>query len=91
MPELPFPIEELSWEKFKVVQSHMGLSEYDAEIIMTNVLGPRPAAVTPEPWLKSLNFSELTNACTIYACTLCYILIFIYIRIYFFFRWHLGD
>ena len=58
MPELPFPIEELSWEKFKLVQSHMGLSEDDAEIIMTNVLGPRPAEMKQEPWLISLNWAN---------------------------------
>ena len=49
LDNLPFPIEELSWDKLAAIQGHLKLCQSDAEIVLTKVLGPRPDA--PEaPW-----------------------------------------
>lgn len=42
LKDLPFPLHELSWEHYWVVQEELGLSEMEAERVLTQVLGPYP-------------------------------------------------
>lgn len=42
LQNLPFPLEELSWDKLSVVQKHLKLSKAETVTILHHVLGPRP-------------------------------------------------
>ena len=45
LPELAFPLEELSWDKFTEVQTSIGLEPMDTLKVMKLVLGDDPPAV----------------------------------------------
>ena len=42
LSDLPFPIAELTWEKFAEVQKHLKLKKAETFTIMSHVLGPKP-------------------------------------------------
>ena len=43
---LPFPIPELTWEKFDQVKKHLKVSKAECLTIMCHVLGPPPGPLT---------------------------------------------
>ena len=42
LSDLPFPIQELTWDKFQVVKKHLKLSKACTYTIMTHALGDKP-------------------------------------------------
>ena len=42
LTDLPFPLTELSWEKFPIVREHLQLSKIETYTIMSHVLGDKP-------------------------------------------------
>ena len=42
LSDLSFPISELTWDHYWVIQEELGLSETEATNVLTNVLGPYP-------------------------------------------------
>ena len=50
LSNLPFPIDELAWDKLKVVAKHLKVSKAEAFTIMHHVLGP-PETPLPATWL----------------------------------------
>ena len=42
LSDLSFPISELTWEHYWVIQEELGLSESEATDVLTQVLGPYP-------------------------------------------------
>ena len=42
LKDLSFPLTELTWEHFYVVQEERGLSETETDRVLTQVLGPCP-------------------------------------------------
>ena len=69
LKSLPFPIDELAWDKLAVVAKHLKVSKAEAFTIMHHVLGPPPNPL-PDSWLHIY----------IYICIYIYIFI-IYIHI----------
>ena len=51
LDNLPFPIDELSWDKLGAIQSRLNLCQSDAEKVLAQVLGPRPD-VPKAPWSR---------------------------------------
>lgn len=45
LPELPFPLAELNWDKFEDVQKAVGLDSMDTLKVMKLVLGSEPPEV----------------------------------------------
>ena len=43
LSNLPFPIDELAWDKLHVVAKHLKVNRAEAFTIMHHVLGPPPA------------------------------------------------
>ena len=42
LSDLSFPISELTWDHYWVVQEELGLSETETDSVLTQVLGPNP-------------------------------------------------
>ena len=42
LKDLSFPLAELTWDHFYVVQEELGLSETETDRVLTQVLGPCP-------------------------------------------------
>ena len=42
LKDLSFPLGELTWDHFYVVQEELGLSETETDRVLTQVLGPCP-------------------------------------------------
>lgn len=51
---LPFPISELTWDKFQVVKKHLKVSKAECVTILCHVLGPPPGPL-PATWLIIIN------------------------------------
>ena len=49
LQDLPFSLDQLSWEKFGVVKKHLKLSKAECFTIMQRVLGDKP----DETWQKT--------------------------------------
>ena len=45
LKDLSFPISDLSWDHYWVVQEELGISETQAETMFTKVLGPYEESV----------------------------------------------
>jgi len=46
LQNLPFPIDELSWDKLEVVQRHLKISKGEAYMVLYHVLGPKDVTWT---------------------------------------------
>ena len=42
LKDLSFPISDLTWDHYWVIQEELGISETQADTILTQVLGPNP-------------------------------------------------
>ena len=49
LKDLSFPLGELTWDHFYVVQHELGLSETETDRVLTQVLGPCPDEVSWQP------------------------------------------
>ena len=47
LEDLPFPLEELSWDKLPEVQKHLKLKKDDAISLLAHAIGPR----LPATWI----------------------------------------
>ena len=57
--DLPFPLDQLTWDKLPQVQKALGLSKIEAHTIMQHVLGP------PDPGLiiKPIGLENQKHVC----------------------------
>ena len=62
LQNLPFPLDELAWEKLNVVAKHLKVNKAEAFTILHHVLGPPPEPL-PASWLQN---TSLTNHIYIY-------------------------
>ena len=57
LKDLPFPIQDLTWERFHEVQKCLKLSKAATYTIMTHVLGEKPRVSWPNYMSKSIAYS----------------------------------